>query len=45
MEADEKPVGRGELTMARRGISQRSLAALSGDSGRAYRRDLPFGAE
>jgi hypothetical protein len=45
MEADEKPNGWGKPTMARRGTSQRLLATLSGDNGRAYRRDLPSGAE
>jgi hypothetical protein len=35
----------GRPTMAIWGVSQRPLATLSGDNGRAYRRGLPFGAE
>lgn len=41
---DEKPFGRGRTDNDYRGKSQRPLATLSGDSGRAYRRDLTSGA-
>ena len=40
----EKPVHWRQTDNGYRGVSQRPLATLSGDSGRAYRRDLTSGA-